>query len=209
MLLPKSFNASYGAKSYDEKLPHYYSHNLLARSLHPRCYQNNPRFTRLADERKLPFQPPPEDFPTSAIQQRQSLYEALCATIWDPAALGLAVPDLSESATAAESAQRHYGVSFRQLVVAGLVAPGASLTGSRSGQQVTASATAEGRIRLDNRDEFDTPSAAAISALHIRACNGWDFWQVSTPNGPVRLSRVRQDYLQGSMIHTKGSECGN
>jgi uncharacterized protein DUF1524 len=48
LLLPRSFNASYGDKPYGEKVPHYYAHNLLARSLHPRCYENNPRFTQLS-----------------------------------------------------------------------------------------------------------------------------------------------------------------
>jgi hypothetical protein len=35
--LPKPFNDSYGALPYEEKLPHYYAQNLLARSLHPQC----------------------------------------------------------------------------------------------------------------------------------------------------------------------------
>jgi hypothetical protein len=35
LLLPKSFNASYGDLPYQEKLSHYNSPNLLARSLHP------------------------------------------------------------------------------------------------------------------------------------------------------------------------------
>jgi Restriction Enzyme Adenine Methylase Associated/Protein of unknown function (DUF1524) len=197
LLLPRSFNASYGDKAYAEKLPHYFAHNLLARSLHPRCYENNPRFTRLADERDLPFEPHPAEFDAAVIEQRQSLYEALCATIWDPASLGLSVPDRSMADTDGTSAQRRYGVSFRQLVEAGLITPGTSLTGTRTGQQVTASVTAEGRIRLDDGGEFDAPSAAAIAALHVRSWNGWDFWRVSLPNGPVRLSRIRQDYLQG------------
>lgn len=193
LLLPRSFNASYGAKPYSEKLPHYFSHNLLARSLHPRCYENNPRFIQLITERRLPFQPYPASFTSADIKQRQSLYQAICETIWDPASLGLTVPDRP---TAEPSSQRHYGVSFRQLVAARLVAPGAILTGSRSGLQRTAAVTADGRIRLNDGAEFDSPSAAACAALHVRSWNGWDFWRVVTANGPVRLSRIRQDYLQ-------------
>ena len=196
LLLPRSFNASYGANPYGGKIPHYFSHNLLARSLHPRCYENNPRFTRLAGGRKLPFEPYPGEFSVTAIQQRQALYQAMCEQIWDPARLGLAVPDQPAMEASGAPAQRHYGVSFRQLVTTGLVLPGTTLTGSRSGQQVGATVTAEGRIRLDAGKEFDTPSAAAIAALHVRSWNGWDFWRVDTPGGPVRLSRVRQDYLQ-------------
>lgn len=200
LLLPKSFNASYGDKPYDIKLPHYFSHNLLARSLHPRCYEYNPRFLQLIKDRELPFEPYPDEFGSLEMRQRQSLYEAMCAAIWDPARLGLSVPDHAEPETVEASVQRHYGVSFRQLVAAGLVQPGVQLTGSRSrtGQQVTAHVTAEGRIRLDAGDEFDTPSAAAIVALRVKSWNGWDFWRVATPNGPVRLSRIRQDYLQSA-----------
>jgi len=193
LLLPRSFNASYGDKPYSEKLPHYFRHNILAQSLHPRCYENNPRFMRLITERKLPFQAYPDDFTVPAIQQRQLLYQTMCETIWDPAALGLNVPDRPVPQA---SSQQHYGVSFRQLVAARLVSPGATLTGSRAGQQWTATVTADGRIRLDGGGEFDSPSGAAIAALHVRSWNGWDFWRVVMPNGPIRLSRIRQDYLQ-------------
>jgi Restriction Enzyme Adenine Methylase Associated/Protein of unknown function (DUF1524) len=196
LLLPRSFNASYGADSYSDKLPYYFSHNLLARSLHPRCYENNPRFTRLAENEKLLFRPYPAEFGATAIQQRQALYRAMCERIWGPARLGLTVSDQPVTEALSMPAQRHYGVSFRQLVAAGLVSPGTTLTGSRSGQQVRAMVTAEGKIRLDAGGEFDTPSAAAIAALHVRSWNGWDFWRVDRPGGPVRLSRIRQDYLQ-------------
>jgi hypothetical protein len=195
LLLPRSFNASYGDKSYLEKLPHYFSHNLLARSLHSRCYENNPRFIQLITERRIPFQSYPDDFTPADIKQRQALYQAMCERIWDPANLGVTVPD---HPTAEPSSQRYYGVSFRQLVAARLVGPGAILTGSRSGLQRTAAVTADGRIRLDDGTEFESPSAAACAALHVRSWNGWDFWRVVTANGPVRLSRIRQDYLQSS-----------
>lgn len=203
LLLPRSFNASYGGKPYVEKLPHYFSHNLLARSLHPRCYENNPRFTRLIAERELPFQPYPDDFTVAAIHQRQSLYQAMCEAIWDPARLGLKVPD---RAAPEPSSQRHYGVSFRQLVAARLVPPAATLRGARAGQNWTATVTVDGRIRLDDGAEFDAPSAAAIAALHVRSWNGWDFWRVDTSNGPIRLSRIRQDYLQSAATFSENSQ---
>jgi hypothetical protein len=44
LLLPKALNASYSDLPYEEKLPHYNSQNLLARSLNPQCYANNPGF---------------------------------------------------------------------------------------------------------------------------------------------------------------------
>jgi hypothetical protein len=38
LLVPKDFNASYGALPYEQKLPHYRAQNLLAASLHPDTY---------------------------------------------------------------------------------------------------------------------------------------------------------------------------
>src|SRR5208282_3439389 len=57
LLLPKSFNASYGDLTYEEKLPHYLEQNLLARSLHPQCYEHNPGFLRFKEQSGLPFVP--------------------------------------------------------------------------------------------------------------------------------------------------------
>ncbi len=42
LLLPKSFNASFGDMPYSEKMPHYRGQNLLAQSLCPETYVNNP-----------------------------------------------------------------------------------------------------------------------------------------------------------------------
>jgi len=44
LLLPKSFNASYSDLPFEEKVEHYNSQNLLARSLHANCYKHNPCF---------------------------------------------------------------------------------------------------------------------------------------------------------------------
>ena len=44
LLLPKSFNASYGDLPYSEKREHYLSQNLLACSLHAQAYDHNPGF---------------------------------------------------------------------------------------------------------------------------------------------------------------------
>ena len=41
LLLPKSFNSSYGDLRYENKLPHYFRQNLLAKSLHPDCYSHH------------------------------------------------------------------------------------------------------------------------------------------------------------------------
>ncbi len=86
LLLPKSFNASYGDLSFEEKRDHYNSQNLLARSLHEGAYDHNPGFKRFLDESGLPFRPHAE-FKKADLDARQELYRALAERIWDPAHL--------------------------------------------------------------------------------------------------------------------------
>lgn len=84
LLLPKSFNASYGALPYDEKLPHYYGQNLLAKSLDSRAYNHNPGFLGFVQRSGLPFLAHPE-FKKADLDKRQELYGRLAEAIWDPA----------------------------------------------------------------------------------------------------------------------------
>lgn len=83
LLLPKSFNASYGDLSYEDKLPHYYGQNLLARSLHSNCYENNPGFRRFIEQTSLPFRPM-EKFDAAELEERSLLYLKLAEHIWNP-----------------------------------------------------------------------------------------------------------------------------
>ena len=54
LLLPKSFNASYGDLPYAEKREHYLGQNLLARSLHEQAYDHNPGFRALHQRDRPP-----------------------------------------------------------------------------------------------------------------------------------------------------------
>ncbi len=83
LLLPKSFNASYGDLPYEEKLEHYLGQNLLARSLHPRCYENNPGFLRFVENSGLPFKAL-SSFHTKEMEDRSDLYLKLAEQIWNP-----------------------------------------------------------------------------------------------------------------------------
>ncbi len=86
LLLPKKFNASYGDLTYAEKLPHYLTQNLLARSLHGQCYQHNPGFVQFVDRSGLPFKAH-EIFKKADLEERSLLYRQLAETIWNPADL--------------------------------------------------------------------------------------------------------------------------
>jgi Protein of unknown function DUF262/Protein of unknown function (DUF1524) len=83
LLLPKSFNASYGALPYAQKLPHYNAQNLLARSLHPQSYQHNPGFIQFVERTGLRFRPH-ETFKRSDLDERQTLYREIAKRVWDP-----------------------------------------------------------------------------------------------------------------------------
>lgn len=83
LLLPKSFNASYGDLTYGEKSPHYVGQNLLAKSLHPQCYKHNPGFLRFVEVSGLPFRPHPE-FKKSDLEARTALFQQIAEKLWDP-----------------------------------------------------------------------------------------------------------------------------
>ena len=86
LLLPKSFNASYGDKPYATKREHYYGQNLLAQSLHEKAYDHNPGFRRFRETSGLRFQPHTE-FKKADIDARQELYRQLAEQIWSPQVL--------------------------------------------------------------------------------------------------------------------------
>jgi uncharacterized protein with ParB-like and HNH nuclease domain len=83
LLLPKSFNASYGDLTYEDKLPHYNTQNLLARSLHPQCYDHNPGFLNFVKESGLPFRACPQ-FSRADLEERGTPYRMLAERIWNP-----------------------------------------------------------------------------------------------------------------------------
>jgi hypothetical protein len=83
LLLPKSFNASYGDLPYEAKIRHYLTQNLLARTLHPQCYERNPGFMRLVERSGLPIRPI-ERFDRAALDERCDLYRRIAGLVWNP-----------------------------------------------------------------------------------------------------------------------------
>ncbi len=83
LLLPKSFNASYGDKPYAEKREHYFGQNLLAQSLHETAYDHNPGFRQFREDSGLDFQAHAE-FKKADLDARQDLYREIAEQIWSP-----------------------------------------------------------------------------------------------------------------------------
>lgn len=86
LLLPKSFNRSYGDMPYADKRPHYFGQNLLAQSLCDGAYKNDPGFARLRDESGLTFHTH-ADFRKDDMDQRQLLYRNIAERLWSPVRL--------------------------------------------------------------------------------------------------------------------------
>jgi len=82
LLLPKSFNESYGDLPYKDKSPFYSKHNLLAQSLNKDAYKRNPALKKLLNT-GLPFEPH-NTFRKVDIESRQKLYTAIAHRVWSP-----------------------------------------------------------------------------------------------------------------------------
>jgi uncharacterized protein with ParB-like and HNH nuclease domain len=79
LVLPKSFNASYGDDAYDAKVKQYFSQNILAQTLNPQKYENNPGFLSYMNSSGLPFKPY-DVFKKSSIDERTDLYRGILET---------------------------------------------------------------------------------------------------------------------------------
>ncbi len=81
LLLPKSFNASYGDDSFSLKVSHYYGQNILAQSLNETKYSKSPGFKRFITNNNLPFKSYTE-FNRSDIIERAELYKKILEWNW-------------------------------------------------------------------------------------------------------------------------------
>ena len=82
LVLPKSFNSSYGDKSYEDKMPHYYEQNVLAQSLCKMKYENNPGFLQFKNSSQLNFKYY-DSFKRSSIGERGELYKSILKWNWN------------------------------------------------------------------------------------------------------------------------------
>ena len=81
VLLLHSYNRSLKDKPYSAKLTHYLKDNLLAQSLHPLSYQNDPPFLGYINRSGLPFKPHAE-LKREDIAARQKLYRQIAEEVW-------------------------------------------------------------------------------------------------------------------------------
>jgi CBS domain-containing protein len=84
-------------------------------------------------------------------------------------------------------------VTITDLLEAGLLTVGDQLTFRRSGGTHHATVIASGKLRLDDGQEFPTPSRAAMAAVGSIAEDGWHAWMVSPGRS---LDSMRQRLLE-------------
>ena len=82
LVLPKSFNASYGDEPYEVKVIQYFSQNILAQTLNAKKYENNPGFLKFKETSKLDFKSYSE-FKRIAISERAELYKSILKWNWN------------------------------------------------------------------------------------------------------------------------------
>ena len=76
LVLPKSFNASYGDDPFEVKVTQYFSQNILAQTLNEQKYSNNPGFIQFMSSSGIPFKAYKE-FKMASINERAELYKQI------------------------------------------------------------------------------------------------------------------------------------
>ncbi len=98
---------------------------------------------------------------------------------------------------------RFFGITVKQLLAAGELTAGETLTSTNGVYPATAVLHADGTIEW-NGTRFPTPSNAAGAVKGGLAANGWDFWAVERPTGRMPLATVRARWLSRTSEEADG-----
>lgn len=81
LVLPKSFNASFGDLPYERKVEQYFEQNILAQTLNEKKYKNNPSFLKFKERSGLEFKSY-SSFKRMSISERAELYKNILKYNW-------------------------------------------------------------------------------------------------------------------------------
>jgi hypothetical protein len=95
---------------------------------------------------------------------------------------------------AARRTSRFYGITLKQIIDAGYLRSGATLTSTNTVWPASGTVNADGTLTVDGQ-LHPTPSAAASAVKLGAAANGWDFWAIDTQTGKVSLATLRARYV--------------
>jgi len=194
---------------YPQQLAVFRQRHVLAASLDRQLHEDD-AFKKWANGAGLTplLRAYPRDFPRAAIEQRQVLYEKLCATVWNPKDLGLQPEPADGSDTAAaRPARRRTSTRARKpadtltpLIDASLLNHGDALIGTRTRVDYSATIGPQGEVALPTGESFASPNEAGAFVLGQKSCNGWSFWNVVHPNGRVPLKDVRSKAKEAGLL---------
>lgn len=104
-----------------------------------------------------------------------------------------------EETQKAKSGKKHQQVpgTIADLLAAGLLTVGATLTFRRAGKTAEATVAPDGQLIVAGK-AYESPSAAAASALDLKAANGWVSWKLDGGSGPT-LADLRAQLAEASM----------
>lgn len=111
---------------------------------------------------------------------------------------GISEPVSTEETVNSESSgyqrQMAWGITLRELIEAGLLAPNEKLqwVRPRKGDSFEAIVLESGEVQLPDGRKFSSSSAAAASAAGLSAANGWVAWRVPRLGENVTLADVQQ-----------------
>lgn len=98
---------------------------------------------------------------------------------------------------------RFSGITLKNVIDAGHLAPGATVVSTNSVWPAKAQVNADGTITV-NGTPHPTPSAAA-TAVKGGAANGWDFWAADDTTGKTTLATLRARYADARDARKPGS----
>ncbi len=165
ILLPSTVNRSLGDRRFEgvRGKSHVYGasgQNLLARSLHPSAYENQPDFRRLQEVTGLPFKAY-ESFGPKELKERQELYIRIAEWVWNPSRLDLDGEKPPEPEPIDYAGARD---------------------GGRAGASSTRAAVDQGQARLDFWQEL-LVHAREVSDLHADTEAGRRHWISARSHG--------------------------
>jgi len=215
-LIPHSFNISYNDMNTSEKIPLYgrLDHNLLVASLSSSTYERNPKFRNWLETTGFKFEPydrPGIQFTKQSSDSRVDLYRELARAIWSPE---LVITDsgldpnnirvladeirgqLQDGEDDLPRSRNSIDVQVIDLLRAGLLVPGDILQGKKPGSTVSSTALVleNGWLELENGNQYQAVSTAAMSLGLSGVINGWTFWILERSN--KTLKRLREEYRQ-------------
>lgn len=97
--------------------------------------------------------------------------------------------------TKSSRTSRFYGITLKNVIDSGQLAPGTVVTSTNTAWPATATVNADGSMTVNGKT-CPTPSAAAnIAKGGVGTANGWEFWATDDATGKTTLATYRARHL--------------